>query len=577
MFLRYLFPTTEHYLTAIAICIRSKHLMLGMSVHSHLIKTYVCSNPSLANHLINMYFKCGSIESAQKAFDDLPVKRAHSWNVVISGYSRAGHFNRALNLFDEMPKRDISSFNALISGLSRHGRYKDSVYMFSMIQKEYNFIYMDEFTMVGIVGSCACLAWPMLLRQIHGAAIIIGLELNRIVYNSLIDAYGKCRELDAAVKIFNQMTDRDVVTWTSLVEAYIRVNRLDDAFRLFGEMPSKNAVSWTTLITGFVRNGHSLKALDLFYRMQEEGVSPGPVTFVSILNACANLALFERGKLIHGQLVKGSGVNDFLNVFVSNALIDMYCKCGSIRSAEVLFDRMPEKDIVSWNSLITGLSQNGHAHKSLAVFRKMVPNKMKPNGVTFLTVLSACSYAGLDVEALQILDSMEKDHGVMPSSDHFSVLVDLLARKNKITEAIEIIKRIPDKSNHVALWGSLLGACRLHGNVYIARKAAEALFDLEPWNVGRYVMLSNIYSADNRWDDAQRVRKLMEDKGLKKDAANSWINVKDVRHEFVAKDRCHNQVDHVFYVLHRLRGHIQEPNLVAKNDGMYISFDDDGS
>lgn len=577
MFLSDLIPTVEHYVSAISRCIRGKHLKLGMSLHSHLIKTSLCSDPFIASHLINMYSKCGSIQSAQKAFDDLPVKGTHSWNVIVSGYTRAGHFDKALNLLDEMPQRDISSFNALISGLSRHGLYKDSFYVFKMVQREYGFIYMDEFTMVGIVGSCACLASLRLLRQVHGAAIIFGLQFNRIVYNSLIDAYGKCGELDAAGKLFDLMTDRDVVTWTSLVEANVRANRLDDALRLFGEMPSKNAVSWTTLITGFIRSGRGLEALDLFSKMKEEGVLPGPFTFVSILSACADLALFERGKLIHAQLIKASGTNDFLNVFVNNALIDMYSKCGNIRSAEILFERMPEKDIVSWNSLITGLSQNGHGHRSLSVFRKMVAENVKPSSVTFLVVLSACSYTGLDVEALQILDSMEKDHGVLPSSDHFAVLVDLLGRKNRLMEAVKVIKRVPDKSNHVALWGSLLGACRLHGNLDIAGRAAEALFDLEPWNAGRYVMLSNIYSADNRWDDAQRVRKLMEDRGLKKDVANSWIEVNDVRHEFAAKDRYHSQIDQVFYVLERLRDHIKESGHVPETDSLYLSFSDDGS
>lgn len=577
MVLSDLFLTIERYASVINKCINSKHLKLGMSLHSHLIKTSLFSDSFIANHLINMYSKCGSIQDAQKAFDDLPVKRTHSWNIIISGYSRAGHFKKALNLLDEMPQRDLSSFNAMISGLSRHGFYKDSVCMFRMIQKKYQCICMDEFTMVSMVGNCACLAALMLLRQVHGVAIVIGLKFNRIVYNALIDAYGKCSAPDAAGKLFDLMTDRDVVTWTSLVEAHVQADRLDDALRLFGEMPSKNTVSWTSLITGFVRNGRGLKALDLFSRMREEGVPPGSFTFVSILSACADLALIERGKHIHAQLIRCSSISDFRNVFVNNALIDMYCKCGSMRSAEILFDRMVEKDIVSWNSLITGLSQNGLGYRSLAIFKKMVEENVKPNSVTFLAVLSACSYTGLDVEALQILDSMEKDHGVLPRSDHFAILVDLLGRKNRLDETIEIIKRVTDKSNHIALWGSLLGACRVHGNLNIARSAAEALFDLEPWNAGRYVMLSNIYSADNRWDDAERVRRLMEDRGLNKDVGSSWIEVKDVRHEFTAKDRYHSQMDQVLYVLGRLTVHTKESRNVPESNRPYASFDDDGS
>ncbi|PKI79425.1 hypothetical protein CRG98_000172 [Punica granatum] len=573
----HLIPPIEHYVSLIQKCISSKNLKLGMSLHSRLIKTSLCSDLFFANHLINMYSKCGSIGSARKAFDDLPVKETHCWKVIISGYSWAGHFEEALNLFDRMPQRDISCFNALMSGFSRHGLHKDSVSMFRILQKEYRYVCMDEYTMVGIVGNFACLGALMLLRQVHAVAVVIGLEFNRIVYNALINAYGKCGELDVSHKLFDLMADRDMVTWTSMVAAYAQADSLDDALRLFGEMPSKNAVSWTALIMGFVRNGRGLEALNLFSRMQEEGVRPGPFTFVGVLSACADLALIERGRHIHAQLIRCSTINDFRNIFVNNALIDMYCKCGSMRAAEILFERMLEKDIVSWNSMITGFSRNGLGHKSVAIFKKMVEENVKPNNVTFLAVLSACSHAGLDFEALKILDSMEKDYGVSPRSDHLAIMVDLFGRKNRLEEAMEIIERVPDKSNHVGLWGSFLGACRVHGNLDVARRAAEALFELEPRNAGRYVMLSNIYAADNRWDDARRVRKLMEERGLRKDLANSWIEVKDVRHEFAAKERYHGQIDCVYDVLRRLTDHIKESGYVPKTNSTYISLDDDGS
>ncbi|KAL7173300.1 hypothetical protein ACSBR2_032711 [Camellia fascicularis] len=272
---------THHYVSLISYSIKTQNLKLGRLLHSHLIKTALSLNIFLTNHLIHMYSKCNSIACAQKAFDDLPIKNTHSWNTMISAYSQMGRFVIAHSLFDKISEPNLVSYNCLISSLRNHG----------------------------VVGSCACLGALELLRQVHGVAVAIGMKFNIAIYNALIDAYGKCHDSRNTFLVFNQMGERDVVSWTSMVVAYAQASRLEDAYQVFNQMPTQNTISWSALISGFAQNGHGDEALDLFMLMQEEGIfQPNAFTYVSVLSACTDLALLDRGKQLHGHIIRS--IND---------------------------------------------------------------------------------------------------------------------------------------------------------------------------------------------------------------------------------------------------------------------------
>lgn len=355
-------------------------------------------------------------------------------------------------------------------------------------------------------------------------------------------------ETEEARRLFDKMPQRDIISWNAIVTAYAQNDKVKEARELFDNMPQRDVVSWNAILAGYEQNGQGEDALKLFNQMLRSGTIPDQSTFTSILSACTRLATIEQGKQIHTHIIKTIFKSD---VLLGNTLITMYAKCGSIDDAHQVFHKMPIKDKVSWTTTIVGYAQHGHSNEALELFRQMEEAGVKPDHVTFVGVLSACSHAGLVAEGWHFFDSMSRDYSITPTVEHYSCMADLLGRCGHLHEAEEMITKMPFEPDAVVL-GALLSACRIHSNVELGRHVAEKLFELEPENGANYVLLSNIYAAASRWDDVAALRMKMKDRGVKKQPGCSWIEVKNKIHTFLVGDESHPQTEKIYATLESL-------------------------
>lgn len=354
--------------------------------------------------------------------------------------------------------------------------------------------------------ACANVAALESGKQIHSHIIKAGLDSNVRITSALLDMYAKSGSMCDVREVFARMTEQD-------------------------------RVSWTAMITGCAENGFVEEALELFCHMKKANASPDEFTISSVLAACASVSL-EQGKQVHAY-VKKIGLE--LVVIVGNSLLTMYAKCGSIESAHQVFGEMLQRNLSSWNSMIMGCAQHGQGKDALQLFKQMQEANLQPDHITFLGVLHACCHIGLVNEGYHYFYSMSRDHNITPRIDHYACMVDLLGRAGHLNEAEDFISLMPCEPG-ILVWQTLLGACRIHGNVELGVRAAEHLVDLDPQDVATYVLLSNIYAAAGRWDDRARVRKTMKDRGLRKEPGCSWIEVNNRVHAFVVEDKLHPQI-----------------------------------
>eukprot|EP01018_Ginkgo_biloba_P002730 Gb_33133 [translate_table: standard] len=336
--------------------------------------------------------------------------------------------------------------------------------------------------------------------------------------------------------------------WNTLVNMYAKCGSIVDARSVFDQMTERNVFSWTVMIAAYSRHGPAEEALILFYQMQRTGVQPDQFTFASVLPACANLGALEQGTEIHDEIIK----NGFqFDVFVENALIDMYAKCGTIDKARDVFDKMPVRDCVSWNTMIGGYAMHGCGKEALRLFERMEHSGTKPDHVTLVCVLYACCHSGLVAEGWQYFSCMSDNYHITPAVEHYGCMVDLLCRAGRLDEAEDFINRMPIKPD-ATVWRCLLGSCRTHNNIELGQCVAERLFELEPENDANYVLLSNIYSAAGKWDDYENIRRMMKERRVKKTPGCSWIEVNKQVHAFIGGDMSHPLMQSICERLERL-------------------------
>ncbi|KAK7843164.1 pentatricopeptide repeat-containing protein [Quercus suber] len=368
-----------------------------------------------------------------------------------------------------------------------------------------------------------------------------------------------------ARRVFDQMCERDVVTWTTVITGYVKHGMVEEARRLFDRVDAKkNVVTWTALV-GYIQDGQSEEALKIFSKMLvADGVKPNEGTFVTVLGACSDLAGLSEGQQVH-QMISKTVYQGC--AFVVSALINMYSKCGELGAARKMFDDglTSHRDLISWNGMIAAYAHHGCGIEAIGLFNEMRELGVQPDDVTYVGLLSACSHAGLVEEGLKYFDELVKDGSIILREDHYTCLVDLCGRAGRLKEAFDFIKRLRNKPS-ASIWGALLAGCNVHGDLNIGKLAAKDLLEVESKNAGTYLLLSNIYASAGKWREAANMRLKMKDKGLKKQPGCSWIEIGNRPYVFVVGDKSNSQSELICSLLHDLHGKMKKVGYVPHDD-----------
>ncbi|XP_029126260.1 pentatricopeptide repeat-containing protein At2g03880, mitochondrial isoform X2 [Cajanus cajan] len=450
-------------------------------------------------------------------------------NILINMYVKFNLLEEAQVLFDRMPERNVVSWTTMISAYS-NARLSDRamrllVFMFR------DGVMPNMFTFSSVLRSCERLS---VLKQLHSWIVKVGLESDVFVRSALIDVYSKLGELLEALNVFREMVTGDSVVWNSIIAA-------------------------------FAQHSDGDEALHLYKRMRREGFPADQSTLTSVLRACTSLSLLELGRQAHVHVLKFDQ-----DLILNNALLDMYCKCGSLEDAKFIFGRMAKKDVISWSTMIAGLAQNGFSMEAINLFESMKVQGPKPNHITVLGVLFACSHAGLVNEGWNYFRSMKNLYGADPGREHYGCMLDLLGRAGKLDDMVKLIHEMNCEPD-VVTWRTLLDACRARQNVDLATYAAKEILKLDPRDTGAYVLLSNIYAISKRWNDVAKVRRAMKTRGIRKEPGCSWIEVNKQIHAFILGDKSHPQIDEINRQLNQFicrltgAGYVPDTNFVLQD------------
>ncbi|KAF6166096.1 hypothetical protein GIB67_023806 [Kingdonia uniflora] len=378
---------------------------------------------------------------------------------------------------------------------------------------------------------------------------VLLVEMDTHTYPFYLKACAKCFDVREGERVHGIVVRNGfealVFVQNALVHLYSACGMAESGYRLFEEMPERNRVTWNSVINGFAINGRPNEVMTLFREMGFEGVLPDGFTMVSLLTACVELGALALGRRAHVYLLK-IGLNK--NLHVGNALIDLYAKCGSIGEAHCIFNEIGVRSVVSWTSLIVGLAVNGFGKEALDFFKELEEEGLVPSDITFIGVLYACSHCGMVDEGFAYFKRMKEEYSIVPKIEHYGCLVDLLGRAGFVQEAYEFVQNMALKPNAV-VWRTLLGSCMTHGHLALGEVVRARLLQLEPKHSGDYVLLSNLYASEGRWSDVQTVRRNMFQKGLRKSPGHSLVELKNHVHEFLMGDKSHSQRKEIYKML----------------------------
>lgn len=512
---------------------------------------------------------------ARQLFDQIPDPSIGLWNAMFSGYAQIKSYSEVLVLFGQMKSLDVMpncftyrivlkscvKVNAYVEGQEIHcvaikaGFRADPFVATTLI---------DMYAGGGAIGAAykvfgemvqrTVVSWTLMIkgyilcRDVISARRLFDLAPVRdvVLWNTMVSGYIETGDMVAARKLFDEMPNRDVMSWNTMLNGYANNGDAEACERFFEVMPEKNIFSWNGFIGGYARSGLFVEVLETFKRMLiESSVLPNDVTLVIVLAACARLGAINLGKWIH-VYAENNGYRE--NLYVGNALIDMYAKCGIIENAVDVFKTMGTKDLITWNTIINGLATHGRGNDSLTLFHEMKNAGETPDRITFVGVLCACTHMGLVEDGFSYFQSMVNDYSIVPQIEHYGCMVDLLARAGLLDQAVEFVRKMPREADAV-IWAALLAACRIYKNVELAEVAFERLIELEPNNPANFVILSNIYGDLGRWKDVARLKVAMRDIGFRKLPGCSLVEVNDSVVKFYSLDERHPEREEIYRAL----------------------------
>ncbi|CAN6447889.1 unnamed protein product [Victoria cruziana] len=522
-----------HIINLLRLSATRQNSSLGRCLHAHITKTGLLNSSPMPNTvLMSMYGRCALLPEARQVFDGMSHRDAVSWASMLTAYTHAGRADIAVYLFASV---------STVDGIE-----------------------LDDFMYATLARACGSAAALRQGKQVHANFITSDWCHDDVAKSALVDMYARCGCVDVARRVFDSMSSWSYVARTAMINGYSRNGRFSDAICLFRWFSDWDVVSWTALLSGFVQNGDGCGAFSLFNEMRSYGVPIDPFVLSCVIGGSANMAALELGRQCH-SLVAKCGFE--ASMVVCNSLIGMYAKCSDVVAASKVFDMLPQRDVVSWTTMIVGLAQHGRPDDAFDLFRAMVDAGMKPNQVTFVGLLYACSHAGLVEEGRRIFNSMSKDHGIKPVLQHYTCMLDLLGRTGLLDEAEEVVRRMPMEPDE-ASWASLLSACLKHGATRMGIKIADYLLSLDPEDPSTYILLSNTYAASGMWDQTLKMRRLMTAKDVKKQPGCSWVELGKRTHVFHAGDVSHPMKEEILALLSRWhvemkkRGYVPDTSFV---------------
>ncbi|KAJ8749188.1 hypothetical protein K2173_018659 [Erythroxylum novogranatense] len=550
---------------------------------------------------------------------------------IVNRVANLGEIRYARRVFDQFPQPNVFLWNAIIRCYSRHGLYTAALQLYARMQGLR--VNSDAFTFPLVLKACSALQAFEVGRRVHGQVFRLGFGSDVVVQNSLVAFYSKCGRLVQANLVFDRLDNRTIVSWTSIISGYAQNGKPLEALTIFCQMRKMSMkpdwialvsvlraytdiedlkhgksvhgcvikmglerepdllvsltamyakcgqvmiakwffnqtevpdlILWNTMISGYSKNGYAEEAIELFRQMLSRKIRPDTITLTSSISACGQVGSVELARWMDDYVNNSELRNE---VYVNTALIDMYAKCGRVDLARLVFERTLDKDVVLWTAMIVGYGLHGQGQESIKLFHAMRQAGVCANDVTFIGLLTACNHSGLVEEGWDLFNCM-RDFGIEPQQQHYASVVDLLGRAGQLDRAYNFIREMPIEPG-VSVWGALLSACKIHRRVSLGEYSAEKLFSLDPYNIGHYVQLSNLYASARMWDHVAKLRELMKEKGLSKDLSYSSIEIDGKLQAFRVGDKSHPRYKEIFEEVENLERRLKEAGFTPDKDSI---------